>query len=89
MALASCIQEGISVIALLRSLDQPVVLPLQVNADNTAVISLLTTANNHLCSKHIDVHYHFIHEHIAVGSFKPSWVPTWHNVADILTKPLV
>ena len=89
MALASCIQEGISVIALLRSLDQPIVLPLRVNADNTTAISLSTTANNHSCSKHIDVRYHFIHEHIAAGSFKPSWVPTRHNVADILTKPLV
>lgn len=88
MALAACTQEGISMIALLRSLDQPVTLPLRVNADNTAVITLSTTANNHSRSKHIDVRYHFIRKHIASGSFKPEWVPTRHNVADILTKPL-
>jgi len=38
--------------------------------------------------QHIDVKHHFIAQCTENGTIKLVWVPTTHNVADILTKPL-
>jgi len=42
----------------------------------------------HLKTKHIDLHYHFIHEAVEEGKIDMKYVPTSDNVADIFTKPL-
>jgi hypothetical protein len=41
-------------------LECPFTLPLKLYADNTGAITLLTEAANHIHTKYIDLHYHFI-----------------------------
>ena len=47
------------------------------------------TTSSSSCSKHIDIRYHFIRDHISSGDFSTTWVSTNANVADIMTKPLL
>lgn len=88
MALAACIQEGLWLRSALKSLCQAFTLPFIVHADNTGAISLSSSPVNHSRTKHIDVRYHFLREHVTGGIFTLRWIPTRQNVADILTKPL-
>ena len=39
-------------------------------------------------SKHIEIQYHFIHDHVQRGGVKLEYVSTDEQVADILTKSL-
>ncbi|GJY18009.1 reverse transcriptase domain-containing protein [Tanacetum coccineum] len=56
--------------------------------DNTSVIAI---SNNHVLhsrTKHIDIRYHFIRDHILKGDIELYFVPTDLQLADIFTKPL-
>jgi hypothetical protein len=39
-------------------------------------------------SKHIEIHYHFIHDMVQRGALKLQYISTDEQVADVLTKPL-
>jgi len=57
--------------------------------DNQSAIALVESEAVSSCSKHIDVHYHFIRDHISDGSFQTTWIPTSDMTANIFTKPLL
>ena len=42
----------------------------------------------HSRTKHIEVHHHFIRDHVAKGDIDLKHVPTDKQLADIFTKPL-
>ncbi|GJX52981.1 retrovirus-related pol polyprotein from transposon TNT 1-94, partial [Tanacetum coccineum] len=42
----------------------------------------------HSITKHIDIRYHFIRDHILKGDIELHFIPTQYQVADIFTKPL-
>lgn len=88
MALSACVQEGLWLRSALLSLNQTPPLPFVVQADNTGAVSLSTSPVNHPRTKHIDIRYHFLREHVSKGVFDLRWIPTHQNVADVLTKPL-
>ncbi|HVW99086.1 MAG TPA: Ty1/Copia family ribonuclease HI, partial [Candidatus Babeliaceae bacterium] len=63
--------------------------PMTVYEDNQSTIRV--AKNGELISqrtKHIDIRYHFIREHIDNGTVKIEWVESKEQLADILTKPL-
>ena len=62
--------------------------PLILNCDNQGVIALAKDNKFHVRTKHIDVHYHFIHEAVEDGKVVVQYIPTGDNVSDIFTKPL-
>ncbi|GJT22454.1 retrovirus-related pol polyprotein from transposon TNT 1-94 [Tanacetum coccineum] len=56
--------------------------------DNTSAIA---TSNNpvlHSRTKHIDIRYHFIRDHILKGDIELHFIPTEYQLAGIFTKPL-
>ncbi|GJY51926.1 retrovirus-related pol polyprotein from transposon TNT 1-94 [Tanacetum coccineum] len=57
--------------------------------DNTSVIAISNNLVLHSRTKHIDIRYHFIKDHILKGDIKLHFVPTDLQLADIFTKPLV
>src|SRR5256885_1880614 len=59
-----------------------------VHADNQGAIALAKNSEHHARTKHIDVQYHFIREHIVVNRIKLSYLSTHDMVADGLTKLL-
>jgi hypothetical protein len=88
MALTAAIQDGLWITSFFECLRIPFTLPLRLFADNAGAIALSEEAANHTRTKHIDLRYHFIRAHIESGTFKPEWLSTHKNVADIFTKCL-
>lgn len=88
MVLTAAIQDGLWLTSFFECLKIPLTFLLRLFADNAGAIALSEEAANHIRTKHIDLRYHFIHAHIEEGTFKPEWLSTHKNVADIFTKCL-
>ncbi|GJT03806.1 retrovirus-related pol polyprotein from transposon TNT 1-94 [Tanacetum coccineum] len=56
--------------------------------DNTSVIVISNNPVLHSKTKHIDIRYHFIRDHILKGDIELHFVPTDLQLANIFTKPL-
>ncbi|GJR91733.1 retrovirus-related pol polyprotein from transposon TNT 1-94 [Tanacetum coccineum] len=56
--------------------------------DNTSAIAISNNPVLHFRTKHIDIGYHFIRDHILKGDIELHFVPTDLQLADIFTKPL-
>ncbi len=53
--------------------------------------SALVVARNHVfhaCTKHIEVHYHYVRERFSTGENSLAYVPTQDNIVDLFTKAL-
>ena len=57
-------------------------------ADNQGAIALAKDNKFHSCTKHINLHYHFICEAVEDERIKMEYILTGDNIADIFTKPL-
>ena len=56
--------------------------------DNTSAIAITENLVQHSRTKHIDIKYHFIREHVMNGIVELHFVPSEKQIADIFTKPL-
>ncbi|GJU80894.1 hypothetical protein Tco_1283259 [Tanacetum coccineum] len=56
--------------------------------DNTSAIAISNNLVLHSRTKHIDIRYHFIRDHILKGDIELYFIPTKYQLADIFTKPL-
>ena len=58
-----------------------------IQVDNKSAIELAKNPMNHERSKHIDVQFHFIRDHVKEGNVKLLHVTSQDQVANIFTKP--
>ncbi|GKB53910.1 hypothetical protein Tco_0904663 [Tanacetum coccineum] len=56
--------------------------------DNTSAIAISNNLVLHSRTKHIDIRYHFIRDHILKRDIELHFIPTQYQLADIFTKPL-
>nr|GEU63660.1 retrovirus-related Pol polyprotein from transposon TNT 1-94 [Tanacetum cinerariifolium] len=56
--------------------------------DKTSTIAISNNLVLHSRTKHIDIRYHFIRDHILKGDIELHFILTEHQLADIFTKPL-
>ncbi|GJX65034.1 hypothetical protein Tco_0299377 [Tanacetum coccineum] len=56
--------------------------------NNTSVIAISNNPVLHSRTKHIDIRYHFIRDHILKEDIKLHSIPTEYQLVDIFTKPL-
>ena len=59
-----------------------------IKCDNTSAINLSKNPIQYLRTKHIDITYHFLCDHIQNGDISLEFVDTNNQLADIFTKPL-
>ena len=59
-----------------------------IMCDNTSAIAISNNPVQHSRTKHIDIRYHFLREHVMSGTVELHFVPTEQQLADIFTKPL-
>jgi hypothetical protein len=57
--------------------------------DNQATLQLVTDDNYHMCTKHIDICFHFIYQMVEDGSINLIYCSTDNMTANILTKALL
>ena len=63
-------------------------LPIMIMADNTSSINIAENPINNPLTKHIDVGYHFMREHLIRKSFTLFYVPSNEKIADLMTEAL-
>jgi hypothetical protein len=56
--------------------------------DNESAIRMADNPIEHICTKHIDIRYHFLRDHQQKGDIEIAYVSTHNQLADIFTKPL-
>ncbi|GJV23492.1 hypothetical protein Tco_1376187 [Tanacetum coccineum] len=56
--------------------------------NNTSAIAISNNLVLHSRTKHIDIRYHFIRDHILKGDIELHFIPTQYQLVDIFTKPL-
>jgi len=56
--------------------------------DNQGVLELAKNHRYNNRSKHIDTHYHHVHEQLEASAFDLMYLPTEDNLADLFTKNL-
>ncbi|KAJ9547414.1 hypothetical protein OSB04_019957 [Centaurea solstitialis] len=59
-----------------------------IYCDNTSAIAIANNPVLHSKTKHIEVRYHFIRDHVMNGDIELHLVPTEYQLADLFTKPL-
>ena len=88
IALTTVAREVLYLQLLVGELYEPVTLPTPVYCDNQAAIALASNNKFHSRTKHIDLRYHFVRDHVKNGTFGLHYCPTDDNVADAFTKAL-
>ena len=73
---------------LLAEVFEPLMDATTLFSDNQSVIALTRDHQFHARTKHIEVHYHFIHWVVENGALRLVYCPTADMVADVLTKAL-
>ena len=56
--------------------------------DNTSAIAISHNPVMHSKTKHIDIRYHFIRDHVMKNDIEIHFIPTDKQLADVFTKPL-
>ena len=62
--------------------------PTTLYGDNQSAIALTHNSSYHAHTKHIDIHYHFIHFSVENGSISFLYCPSTDMIVDTLTKAL-
>lgn len=81
-------QEGVWIRRLMMDLGYDKLISTTLFGDNQGSISLSRNPVFHACTKHIEIHFHWIREKIQDGSINIKFCSTEDVVADILTKSL-
>ncbi|XP_059668768.1 secreted RxLR effector protein 161-like [Cornus florida] len=59
-----------------------------IKCDNTSAICISKNLIQHSKTKHIEIRYHFLRDHVSKGDIELTFINTENQLADILTKPL-
>lgn len=59
-----------------------------IYCDNTSAIAISNNPCLHSRTKHIDLRYHFIRDHVMKEDVELHFIPTEYQLADLFTKPL-
>ncbi len=82
------VKEALWLRSLLSEVFGPFKDPTTMLCNNQFTIALTCNHQYHACTKHIDVHFHFIHWVVDQGVIQLVYCPTKDMVADMLTKVL-
>jgi hypothetical protein len=88
VAAAHCVCHAIWLRNLLHDMKVPQHEPTEIRIDNKSAIELAKNPGDHERTKHIDVRFHFIREHIKDKTIRVVHVQSNDQAADILTKAL-
>ncbi|CAH2097573.1 unnamed protein product [Euphydryas editha] len=88
IALSEAVTEVNFLVCLINDIFVEVCRPVKIYEDNSGAVAISKYGNFTKNSKHIEVHYHFIHENVKQGNIEVVKIESENNIADILTKAL-
>jgi hypothetical protein len=88
IALGLSTAEAVYLRMLLTELGHPAAGPTVIGEDNNACMTIATTTQTSMRTRHIRIEWHFIREAIKNGEIHLEYVPSEDNPADAMTKPL-
>ena len=88
VALSEVVSEVKYIRELIKIFDINVNQPTKIYEDNSGAINIANNGNFTKNSKHIEIHYHFVHENVRDGLINVCKIDSNENVADIFTKTL-
>jgi Reverse transcriptase (RNA-dependent DNA polymerase) len=88
VAACSCVCHSLWLRKLLKEMNFSQENATNIRVDNKSAIELAKNPVHHERSKHIDVRFHFIREHVKNDDVEMTHVASRDQVADIFTKPL-
>jgi hypothetical protein len=74
MAISELVREGLWLRSQGCEVQLPFSEPISIQVDNTGAIVISRKSVGYTRTKHVDVRYHFIREHVDNGHFNPTWV---------------
>src|SRR5438445_11787773 len=81
-------KEAIWLCSFFAQIFKPIVEPTTIFCDNQSAIALAKHSHHHTCTKHINIHFHFIHWSVVNNIVTLEYCPTNDMVADTLMKAL-
>ena len=88
MVATTAAQECIWIKRLLQDIGFSINYPIPISCDNKNTIKLASNSMFHARTKHIEVHYHFVHEKVLKQEIMLKKVGTNDQLADVFTKAL-
>lgn len=88
MALYEAVKEALWLRSFILSFKIHLSGPIIIFEDNHGCINIANNPVHHKRTKHIDIKYHFSREQIQNKIVNLKFIPTGHQIADMLTKPL-
>jgi len=88
VALSESVSEIKVIVKLLKDFQANVTKPINIYEDNSGAVATAKFGNFTINSKHIVVHYHFVHECVEETMIDIIKIESENNIADILTKSL-
>jgi hypothetical protein len=88
VAISEAAKEALYLRKILAEFKQTSEKPVVLFEDNSAAATWTRNETDHQKSRHIDVRYHHIRDHVAKGDIVVHMCPTQEMVADIMTKAL-
>ena len=88
IALSEVSTEIIFISEVLKFMEVSIRYPIEINVDNVGAIYLAKNASTTTRTKHIDIQYDFIREHVDNGKIRIKFLRSEDNTADIMTKNL-
>jgi hypothetical protein len=88
MAILEATKESIWIQRLLSELGRTAINAKTIYDDSQGAIALAYNPEHHARTKHVDVRYHFVRDHVENERIKLEYCPTKEMVADALTKAL-
>ena len=81
-------KEAIWLRRLFMGLQQPLSFPIPLHINNQSAIAIAKNPEFHNRTKHIDIHYHFLHHKVESSNITLDYMPTNDQPANVLTKGL-
>ena len=88
MVITHASKEALWIKLFCQTIGLPFPRPFMFLSDSDSAISMTKSNVVSNRAKHIDIRYHFIHDHITEGTITIHWIPTEDMTADIFTKSL-
>ena len=86
VAISDIVCAIMSIYNILRSLGIHVGLPIIVKVDNLGAIYLANNASSSVCTKHVDIHFHFVRDYCECGITLVCFVSGAFQRSDVMTK---